>query len=179
VDRQRRRQILGPLGLRQTAMHFDAHIPAPGVHAYLQPGGRYTDTFTWSPTWGTYTGNMTSTLGDLGRWTRALGTGALLTPASREQQVGMQAVGLGPLTPEGYYGMGLSEGLDRRQPAAHGLQQRGQLPAREADRDRRLRHPGTEGQPAVGLRVRHVRPHRGDARARQAPNLPVCPRTPC
>ena len=181
VDRQLRRQILGPLGLRQTAMHFDTHIPAPGVHAYLQPGGRYTDTFTWSPTWAIYTGNMTSTLGDLGRWTRALGTGALLTPESREQQVGMQAVGLGPLTAEGYYGMGLSV---RKRWITANPQLMGYngvasyLPAKRiaivvfATQGPKANPPSAYASGIYNRIGAMLVPD-------QAPNLPVCPRTPC
>jgi D-alanyl-D-alanine carboxypeptidase len=51
---------------------------------------------------------MTSTLGDMGRWARALGTGSLLSPASHALQIGPQNVGLGPLTPDRYYAMGVA-----------------------------------------------------------------------
>ena len=42
-----------------------------------------------------------------GKWTTALGTGALLSKASFDLQTGDQNVGLGPLTADRYYGMGV------------------------------------------------------------------------
>jgi D-alanyl-D-alanine carboxypeptidase len=106
VARLLRQQILSPLGLRQTAMWFSAHIPAPVLHGYARERRRYEDTISWSPTWVTYAANMTSTLGDMGKWARALGAGSLLSPASHALQIGRQNVGLGPLTPSLYYAMG-------------------------------------------------------------------------
>ena len=181
VDRQLQRQILRPLGLRQTAMHFDSRIPAPGVHAYLKPGGRYTDTFTWSPTWALYAGNMTSTLGDLGRWTQALGTGALLSPASREQQFGMQTVGLGPLTAERYYGMGvpLSNGWLANNPQLMGYNGvASYLPSKRiaivvfVTQGPKANPPSAYASGIYNQLSARLAPD-------QAPNLPVCPRTPC
>ena len=43
----------------------------------------------------------------MGRWAQALGTGSLLSRRSHALQVGPQNVGLGPLTADLYYGMGL------------------------------------------------------------------------
>jgi D-alanyl-D-alanine carboxypeptidase len=106
VDRLLRRLILRPLGMRQTAMWFNSNIPAPVMHGYSRERGRYEDSSSWSPTWATYAGNMTSTLGDMGRWARALGSGRLLSPQSHALQIGPQNVGLGPLTAKYYYAMG-------------------------------------------------------------------------
>jgi D-alanyl-D-alanine carboxypeptidase len=106
VARLLRQRILSRLGLRQTAMRFDSHIPAPVMHAYSKERGRYEDSTTWTPSWVPYAGNMTSTLSDMGRWARALGTGSLLTPSSHALQIGPQNVGLGPLTESFYYAMG-------------------------------------------------------------------------
>jgi len=106
LDRLLRQQILSPLGLRQTAMWFSAHIPAPVLHGYARERRRYEDTISWSSSWVTYAANMTSTLGDMGTWASALGAGSLLSPASHALQIGPQNVGLGPLTPSFYYAMG-------------------------------------------------------------------------
>jgi D-alanyl-D-alanine carboxypeptidase len=43
----------------------------------------------------------------MGRWGRALGSGKLLSKKSHDLQVGDQLVGLGPLTADAHYGMGL------------------------------------------------------------------------
>jgi D-alanyl-D-alanine carboxypeptidase len=50
---------------------------------------------------------MISSLLDTGKWATALGTGSLFTPASHALQVGPGSVGLGPLRPDFYYGMGV------------------------------------------------------------------------
>jgi D-alanyl-D-alanine carboxypeptidase len=92
--------------MRQTAMWFNSNIPAPVMHGYSSERGRYEDSSSWSPTWATYAGNMTSTLGDMGRWARAVGSGRLLSPQSHALQIGPQNVGLGPFTARFYYAMG-------------------------------------------------------------------------
>ena len=106
VDRLLRQKILSRLGLRQTAMRNDSYIPAPVMHAYSSERGVYEESTTWSPSWARYTGNMTSTVADMGKWATALGTGSLLSPRSHALQVGPQNVGLGPLTAKRYYAMG-------------------------------------------------------------------------
>ena len=88
-------------------MRVSSHIPAPVLHGYTRQRGRYEDSTSWSPSWARRTGNMTSTLGDMGRWARALGTGSLLSPQSHALQVGPENVGLGPLTTKLYYGIGI------------------------------------------------------------------------
>jgi D-alanyl-D-alanine carboxypeptidase len=104
---QLREKILDPLGLRETAMHDTAQVPPPVLHGYDPERGDYQDSTFWSPSWGTYTINMTSNLADMGAWAPALGTGALLSDESYQLQVGPGNVGLGPLTQKLYYGMGV------------------------------------------------------------------------
>jgi D-alanyl-D-alanine carboxypeptidase len=101
-----RQRILEPLGLDETAMATGPHIPAPVMHSYTSERGRYEDSTGWSPSWAKRTGNMTSTLGDLGRWATALGTGSVVSPEFHDLQFGTQNVGLGPLTADRYYAMG-------------------------------------------------------------------------
>ena len=104
---QLREEILDPLALDQTAMQGTAQVPFPTLHGYDPERGDYQDSTFWSPSWATYTGNMTSDLADLGKWAPALGTGSLLSKESHERQVGPGLVGLGPLTSNRYYGMGV------------------------------------------------------------------------
>ena len=106
VAAQIARAILGPLGLRNTQMTTTAYTPTPTLHGYTSERGFYEDDTFWSPSWATYTGNMTSTLGDMGRWARAVGTGSLLSKESHATQFAPATVGLGPLTSLFYYGMG-------------------------------------------------------------------------
>lgn len=102
-----RQVILGPLRLDQTAMVSNASIPEPVMHAYSPERGRYEESTFWNPSWATYIGNMTSTLSDMGKWVTAFGSGALLSRASHRLQVGPGNVGLGPLTANRYYGLGV------------------------------------------------------------------------
>ena len=106
VNQLLRERILDPLGLDETAMSLRRHIPAPVIHAYSTDRGRYEDSTRWSPSWAPGMGNMYSTLGDLGRWATALGTGSVVSPESHALQFGPQNVGLGPLTEATYYAMG-------------------------------------------------------------------------
>jgi CubicO group peptidase (beta-lactamase class C family) len=101
-----RERILSPLGLDETGMRIRPGIPAPVIHGYTRERGRYEDATRWSPSWVPGIANMFSTLGDLGRWATALGTGKVVSPDSHALQFGPQNVGLGPLTEDGYYGMG-------------------------------------------------------------------------
>jgi D-alanyl-D-alanine carboxypeptidase len=106
VDRLLRREILVPLGLDETRMSTGPHIPAPVMHSYTSERGQYEESTEWSPSWAKRTGNMTSTLGDMGRWATALGTGSVVSPQAHALQVGPENVGLGPLTEDRYYAMG-------------------------------------------------------------------------
>lgn len=98
--------ILKPLGLSDTQMTTTAYTPTPTLHGYTTERGFYEDDTFWSPSWATYTGNMTSTLDDMGRWARAVGTGSLLSKSGHAQQFAPVTVGLGPLKTSFYYGMG-------------------------------------------------------------------------
>jgi CubicO group peptidase (beta-lactamase class C family) len=107
VETQIRRMIRGPLGMRQTQMTTTAYTPAPVLHSYTSERGMYEDATFWNPSWATYTGDMTSNLDDMGRWARAVGTGALLSPTSHARQIAPASVGLGRLTRQSYYGLGV------------------------------------------------------------------------
>ncbi len=106
VATQISQRILRPLGLHATQMTTTAYTPTPTLHAYTTERGFYEDDTYWSPSWATYTGNMTSTLDDMGRWAQAVGTGSLLSRWGHSQQFAPVSVGLGPLTSSFYYGMG-------------------------------------------------------------------------
>ncbi len=78
-------RILQPLGLDHTIWAEDASFPTPLAHGYTQQGDNppFTDATFWNPSWGWATGNMISSMPDLRVWARALGTGALLAPATQ------------------------------------------------------------------------------------------------
>lgn len=107
VGRQIQRRILSPLGMRRTHTVHNGALPSPALHTYAAERGPYEETTYWDPTWAPHTGNMISKLDDLGRWTRALGTGKVLSRKSAKLQTGTVNVGLGPLTRDRRYGLGV------------------------------------------------------------------------
>jgi D-alanyl-D-alanine carboxypeptidase len=106
VERLLRERIWGELGMGRTDIRTGPFIPKPVLHGYTRGRGPYEDTISWSPSTVRRAGNATSTLGDVGTWATALGTGSLLSRRSHELQTGPQNVGLGPLTDAFHYGMG-------------------------------------------------------------------------
>jgi D-alanyl-D-alanine carboxypeptidase len=181
VERLLRRQILTKLGLRQTEMRLDSDIPAPVLHGYSRDRGRYEDSTSWSPSWVPRLGNMISTLGDMGRWARALGTGSLLSPQSHALQVGPQNVGLGPLTASMYYamGFGVSNGWIAANPQVPGYNGIvSYLPAKRTAVVVFVTQ-GPKGKPSVAY-ASAIYNRLGKLLApEQPPNAPVCPRPPC
>ena len=100
-------QILDPVGMPNTSYPTTSAIPDPVLHSYTNERGVYEEATFWSASDFPNNGSVVTSLADLGRWTRALGTGALLTKRSYDLQVGDQNVGLGPLTADEYYGVGV------------------------------------------------------------------------
>ena len=181
VERLLRRQILSRLGLRQTEMRLDSHIPAPVMHGYTRERGRYEDSTHWSSSWDPYTGNMISTLGDMGRWARALGTGSLLSPQSHALQIGPQNVGLGPLTASMYYAMGFGvvNGWIATNPQLTGYN--GVVSYLPAKRTAVVVFvtQGPNGKPSVAYASAIYNRLGALLAPEQRPNVPVCPRPPC
>ena len=175
------RRILSELGLHETRMRVDARISKPIMHGYTRDHGRYVDTTRWSISWARYTGNTTSTLGDMGRWARALGTGSLLSRRSHELQIGPQNVGLGPLTADLYYGMGLgvNNGWVAANPQLDGYNGVvSYLPAKGVAVVV-FTTQGPRGKPSVAY-ASAVYNRIGKLLApKQPPSLQVCPRPPC
>jgi D-alanyl-D-alanine carboxypeptidase len=181
VERLLRRQILSRLGLRQTEMRLDSDIPAPVMHGYTRERDRYEDSTNWSPSWAPYAGNMISTLGDMGRWARALGTGSLLSPQSYALQIGPQNVGLGPLTASMYYAMGVGvvNAWIVANPQVSGYN--GVVSYLPAKRTAVVVFvtQGPKGKPLVAYASAIYNRLGAMLAPEQRPSLPVCPRPPC
>jgi D-alanyl-D-alanine carboxypeptidase len=181
VERLLRRQILSRLGLRETEMRSDSNIPAPVMHAYTEERGRYEDSTHWSSSWDPYTGNMISTLGDLGRWARALGSGSLLSPQSHALQIGPQNVGLGVLTASMYYamGIGVTNGWVVANPQLTGYN--GAVSYLPSKRTAVVvfTTQGPKGKPSVAYASAIFNRLGALLAPEQPPTLQVCPRPPC
>lgn len=81
-------EVLVPAGLASTTLATRTGMPGPFRRGY-ETGldGRLRDTTIQNPQVAWTAGNAISTVADLGTWGRVLGTGALLSPALRDQQM--------------------------------------------------------------------------------------------
>lgn len=108
VNRQYQWSIYDELGMTDTRVTPTADIPSPVLHAYSAERGLNEDVTFWSPSWVPNAADITSNLADMGKFMTAVGKGTLVSKASHELQISDQNVGLGPLTDETYYGMGIA-----------------------------------------------------------------------
>jgi D-alanyl-D-alanine carboxypeptidase len=85
-----RTMVFKRLGMSQTSFPTTNRIPRPFWNGYTVQGstlGNALDSTSWTPTFAAGAGAVISTLGDLHRWARAVGTGALLTPATQRARL--------------------------------------------------------------------------------------------
>ncbi|WP_099021384.1 serine hydrolase domain-containing protein [Mycolicibacterium palauense] len=86
-------QVLGPLGLKDTANSFTAQIPAPVLHAFTSERRAalhvppdvpfYEESTFWNPSWTiTHGAVQTTTISDLAAGAAGVGSGRLLSPES-------------------------------------------------------------------------------------------------
>jgi CubicO group peptidase (beta-lactamase class C family) len=117
-----RREIIGPLGLRETDYPATPEITFPVLHAFASDRGPLEDSTYWNPSWTSHSGQMTSTLRDLGVFARAVGAGTLLSRRSRIEQTAPTTVGLGNNRPDLYFalGMGVANGWMIQNPSFNG-----------------------------------------------------------
>jgi D-alanyl-D-alanine carboxypeptidase len=143
-----REGILEPLSLADTRSEATATIQAPVLHAFDAERGRYEESTYWNPSWTLASGAiMTSNIANILRSASAIGTGALLSPASHALQVAPLTAKFKPWSADSYYGLGVFviNGLDRPEPVICGLRCDDGLSAVAEARNRRLRHPWREG----------------------------------
>ncbi len=101
-------RIIQPLGLRDTANPRTPAIPEPVLHAYSTERGQYEESTFWNPSWTLAQGAiMTSTLRDMLTSARAIGTGALLSPAAFAQMLAPNTAKFPPWNAQSYYGLGV------------------------------------------------------------------------
>ena len=104
--------VLDPLGLRDTRLQFDAVPQLPILHTLTE--GDFQDSTYWNPSFVSWAA-LTSNICDLGTWTRAFGTGSLLSPAFKGEptapvNVGLPTMPAGTIPPfvtaDAYFGLG-------------------------------------------------------------------------
>lgn len=99
--------FLRPYKLYDTEYPSGIALRPPFLHAFSREFGRYEDSTAWDPAWVSHSGMMNSNLGDIARWTRLLGSGAVLSKTSRQRLTAPVTVGLGRNAPDLYVGMGV------------------------------------------------------------------------
>jgi D-alanyl-D-alanine carboxypeptidase len=80
--------IAEPLGLKDTLVPDSSAIPKPHGRGYADwnPEQKREDATNWSPSWGNAAGDMISNMNDIAVFTRALGTGKLVTSDMRRER---------------------------------------------------------------------------------------------
>ena len=102
-----RERVLEPLGLRHTQISRYAALPGPALHSYTTERGPYEDATFWSPSWTIGAGQvMSATIGDVALTARAVGSGALISPAAARERVANTSAGLPGTKPDFHYGLG-------------------------------------------------------------------------
>ena len=94
---------LDPLGLRDTRFQLDADPQQPVLHTLTEE--TFEDSTYWNPSFVSWAA-LTSNICDLSTWTRAFGTGSLLSTETRSEVLAPVNVGLGGNTPQRYFGLG-------------------------------------------------------------------------
>ncbi|MBH0120467.1 MULTISPECIES: serine hydrolase domain-containing protein [unclassified Rhodococcus (in: high G+C Gram-positive bacteria)] len=102
--------LFAPLGMSETSLPADAAFPDPhlaGITEQGQPEGETADATNWNPSWGWAAGAVISSIDDLQRWAKALGTGeGILNPETQQYRLESFNYDVPPATPERAYGFG-------------------------------------------------------------------------
>ncbi|MFF0558146.1 serine hydrolase domain-containing protein [Streptomyces sp. NPDC004266] len=99
LDHLLRREVLGPLGLRETRNGFTPDVPSPVLHAFASDRGTYEESTFWNPSWTTAPGAVETTdICDLASSAVGIGSGRLLSPSSHRELLDPGTVGLGHAT---------------------------------------------------------------------------------
>lgn len=99
-------RIFTPLGMDASSVMLTPQMSEPILHGYTNERGVFEDSTFWNPTAFLNSGNMNSTVADVARWVRALGTGELLSDTAFTEMMADKTAGLGPLTADKYFAFG-------------------------------------------------------------------------
>lgn len=104
-----RKRFLDPLDLDETQISKLPAIPPPVLHAYTSDRGLYEDSTSWSPSWGVGEGMvMTSTVGDIIKVTREIGSGRMFSKSAWREFTQPLSKGLPGDPPPIDYGLGIN-----------------------------------------------------------------------
>ncbi len=85
-----RERIFGPLGMTHTSYPATGALPTPFWNGYTEQavsGTKLRDATHWSPTFEGSAGRIVSTLPDMAKYVKALGTGALIGAAAQRERL--------------------------------------------------------------------------------------------
>ncbi|MGB7235118.1 MAG: serine hydrolase domain-containing protein [Rhodococcus sp. (in: high G+C Gram-positive bacteria)] len=99
-------RVFTPLGMSESNVMLTPQMADPALHGYTNERGVFEDSTFWNPTAFLNSGNLNSTVTDVGRWVRALGTGELLSDSAFQEMMAPETAGLGPLTDERFFAFG-------------------------------------------------------------------------
>ncbi|NHU41869.1 serine hydrolase domain-containing protein [Rhodococcus sp. A14] len=99
-------RIFTPLGMDASSVVLTPQMSEPILHGYTNERGVFEDSTFWNPTAFLNSGNMNSTVAEVARWVRALGTGELLSDTAFTEMMADKTAGLGPLTADKYFAFG-------------------------------------------------------------------------
>jgi D-alanyl-D-alanine carboxypeptidase len=103
-----REGILDPLSLKDTRSEGTAIIQEPVLHSFDAERGKYEESTYWDPSWTLAHGAiMTSNIGDLLKSAAAIGTGALVSPASHTLQLAPLTAKFKQWSATTYYALGV------------------------------------------------------------------------
>ncbi|WP_216909747.1 serine hydrolase domain-containing protein [Nocardia noduli] len=104
--------VLTPLDMHGSTVALTPQMAEPILHGYTNERKVFEDSTFWNPTAFLHSGNMNSTVTDIAKWVRALGTGTLLTEDRFTEMMAPSTAGLGPMTTDRYFAFGVVH-LDR------------------------------------------------------------------
>jgi D-alanyl-D-alanine carboxypeptidase len=90
LARLMRERIFGPLGMTHTTYPFVGELPTPFWNGYTNQavnGTPVRDATHWSPTFLGPAGQIVSTLADMRKYVKALGTGSLISPGAQRDRL--------------------------------------------------------------------------------------------
>lgn len=147
----------------------------PILHGYTNERDVFEDSTCWNPSAFLNSGNMNSTLTDVGRWVSALGTGALLPPSLFDDMMAPSTAGLGPLTAQRFLRVRNSSPrqLVHHKPIVRRIQRRRPVRHDIENHHRGLRDSGPDDRHRRQQRCADRQRHRGTPRARQSAECAV------
>lgn len=100
-------RIIKPLGLQNTVYTPNPEIPGEVLHSFTTERGVFEDATYWNPSWTSYSGSLAATVSDVAEIGNAIVSMQLFSESSLQEMIADTTAGLGPLSEERFYGLGI------------------------------------------------------------------------